>query len=188
MRGFSRQAALVAAIAFTAGAAGFWVARLMPQAPVSEPATKAAASGDLEGQPAPALRLPDTEGRPRTLKDWPGKWLLVNFWATWCSPCMHEIPFLIAAQTQYEKAGLQVVGIAMDDPEAVATLMKEKAFNYPSLVGDEAVQGLMEQFGNSLGALPYTVLIGPDGVIRYLELGGVDGPKLDLLMQRFLPH
>ena len=65
--------------------------------------------------------------------------------------------------------------------------MREKGFNYPSMVGDEALQTVMEQFGNTLGALPYTVLIAPDGVIRYVELGGVDGPKLDMLMQRFLP-
>lgn len=190
MNGFSRQTALVAAIAFTAGAAGFWVARLMPQ-PVEvvsvSPRKPSLSTEGLEGQPAPAMSLPDTEGKPRTLKDWPGKWLLVNFWATWCAPCMHEIPALITAQSQYEKAGLQIVGVAMDDPEAVRTLMKEKGFNYPSLVGDEAVQGIMEQFGNTLGALPYTVLIAPDGVIRYIELGGVDTAKLDGLMQRFLP-
>lgn len=185
MNGFSRQAALVAAIAFTAGAAGFWVARLMPQAEV--PAPKPVVTAALEGQQAPALSLPDLEGKPRTLKDWPGKWLLVNFWATWCAPCMHEIPAFIATQSKYQEAGLQVLGVAMDDPDAVRVLMKEKGFNYPSLVGDEQVQDIMEQFGNTLGALPYTVLIAPDGVIRYIELGGVDGPKLDLLMQRFLP-
>ena len=189
MNGFSRQAALVAAIAFTAGAAGFWVARLIPQTPgVTAAAPKPFANASLEGQPAPALSLPDLDGKARTLKDWPGKWLLVNFWATWCAPCMHEIPALIAAQAQYEKAGLQILGVAMDDPDAVRTLMKDKGFNYPSLVGDEAVQGIMEQFGNTLGALPYTVLIAPDGVIRYLELGGVDTPKLDMLMHRFLPQ
>lgn len=188
MSNFSRQAALLAAIAFTAGAAGFWVARLMPQSqPVATAAARPAVTAGLEGQQAPALSLPDLEGKPRTLKDWPGKWLLVNFWATWCAPCMHEIPALIAAQAQYEKAGLQVLGVAMDDPDAVRILMKEKSFNYPSLVGDEQLQTIMEQFGNTLGALPYSVLIAPDGVIRYIELGGVDTPKLDMLMQRFLP-
>ncbi|MDO9453715.1 MAG: TlpA disulfide reductase family protein [Stagnimonas sp.] len=190
MSGFSRQVALVAAIAFTAGAAGFWVARLMPP-PAPEVASvsprKPAPVSGLEGQPAPALSLPDLDGKPRSLSDWPGKWLMVNFWATWCAPCMHEIPALVAAQTKYEKHGLQILGIAMDDPDAVRTLMREKGFNYPSLVGDEQVQHIMEQFGNTMGALPYTVLIAPDGVIRYIELGGVDTPKLDMLMQRFLP-
>ena len=191
MSGFSRQAVLVAAIAFTAGTAGFWVARWMPSKPPvvsSAPSPKTTVDGDIEGQPAPALSLPDTDGKLRTLKDWPGQWLLVNFWATWCSPCMHEIPALIATQTKYAKDRLQVVGIAMDDPDAVRTLMREKGFNYPSLVGDEAVQQIMERFGNTLGALPYTVLISPDGIVRYLELGGVDEPKLDALMARFLPQ
>lgn len=182
----------MAAIAFTAAAGGFWVARLMPQPPPEvasvSPRKAAASNGALEGQPAPALTLPDADGKSHTLKDWPGKWLLLNFWATWCAPCMHEIPALITAQAQYQKAGLQIVGVAMDDPDAVRTLMQEKGFNYPSLIGDEAVQGIMEQFGNAVGALPYTVLISPEGVIRYIELGGVDGPKLDMLMSRFLPH
>jgi len=185
MSGFSRQAALVAAIAFAAGAAGFWTARWMPQAEVAAP--QPAVTAALEGQQAPVLRLPDTTGKPRTLKDWPGKWLLVNFWATWCAPCMHEIPAFIATQAKYEKANLQVLGVAMDDVDAVRTLMQDKGFNYPSLVGDEQVQIIMEQFGNTLGALPYTVLISPDGVIRTMELGGVDALKLDQLMQRFLP-
>ena len=117
-----------------------------------------------------------------------GQVTLVNFWATWCAPCMHEIPDLIAAQARYEAQGLQVLGIAMDDPDAVRELMHDKGFNYPSLVGDEQVQQIMEQFGNTLGALPYSVLIAPDGVIRYVELGEVDTPKLDDLMQRFLPQ
>ena len=160
----------------------------MPQSQsVATTTARPAVTGGLEGQLAPALSLPDVDGKPRTLKGWPGKWLLVNFWATWCAPCMHEIPAFIATQTKYKKAGLQVLGVAMDDPDAVRTLMQEKGFNYPSLVGDEQVQVIMEQFGNTLGALPYTVLIAPDGVIRYIELGGVDGPKLDMLMQRFLP-
>lgn len=192
MSNFSRQAALVAAIALTAGAAGFWVSRLMPAKPADVAGVSheqpAAATDQLEGQPAPELALPDTDGKPLSLKSWPGKWLLVNFWATWCAPCMHEIPSLIAAQGQYQKVGLQIVGVAMDDAEDVRKLMKDKQFNYPSMVGDEHVQTVMEQFGNTLGALPYTVLIDPDGVIRYIELGGVDGPKLDMLMQRFLPH
>ncbi len=181
-----RQAGLVAAIAGMAAVGGFWVARLLPQTPAQT--SKPSANAGLEGQPAPALSLPDTDGKAHTLADWPGKWLLLNFWATWCAPCLEEIPALIAAQSQYQKAGLQVLGVAMDDPVAVRALMQEKGFNYPSLVGDEQVQSVMEQFGNSMGALPYSVLIAPDGVIRYLELGGVDGPKLDMLMQRFLRH
>lgn len=189
MSGMTRQAALVAAIALAAGATGFWVARMMPHSEAEHaPPERRLAHETVEGTAAAAVQLPDADGKLRTLKDWPGKWLLVNFWATWCAPCMHEIPDLIAAQARYEAQGLQVLGIAMDDPDAVRELMHDKGFNYPSLVGDEQVQQIMEQFGNTLGALPYSVLIAPDGVIRYVELGGVDTPKLDDLMQRFLPQ
>lgn len=186
MSPFLRQALLVAAIAITAGAAGFWVARGLPagRAPATPPP---AVQAGAEGQPAPEVNLPDADGRPHRLADWRGRWLLVNFWATWCAPCMHEIPAFIATQSRYGAAGLQVLGIAMDDPDAVRALMRQKGFNYPSLVGDEAVQGVMEQFGNTLGALPFTVLIDPAGIIRAMELGGVDQARLDALVQRFLP-
>jgi len=186
----SRQALAAALIALVAGGGGFLLARqLQPAEPVipeGVPRVPKANAG-LEGQPAPDLAIQDLDGKPRKLSEWRGRWLLVNFWATWCGPCMEEIPLLIAAQKQHQSAGLSVLGVAMDDPEAVAKAVQEMGFNYPTLAGDESVLGAMEQLGNTLGAIPYTVLIGPDGVIRYLEMGGIDATKLDLLIRRFLP-
>lgn len=140
-----------------------------------------------QGQPAPDIRIADLDGRPRSLAEWRGRWLLVNFWASWCAPCMEEIPLLIASQTRYAPRGLQVLGIAMDDPEAVRATVKEKVFNYPTLAGDEAVLTAMEQLGNTLGAIPYTVLISPDGVVREMEMGGINSGKIDTWMQQYLP-
>lgn len=190
MAGLSRQALGAALIAVLAATGGFLVARqLQPAAPVIPEGVPRVppANENLEGQPAPALSLPDLDGRSRTLSEWRGRWLLVNFWATWCAPCMEEIPVLVAAQKAHAARGLQVLGIAMDDPEAVRPAIQKLGFNYPTLVGDEAVLLAMEQLGNSLGAIPYTVLIDPAGVIRFLEMGGIDASKLDLLVQRFLP-
>lgn len=193
MAGFSRQALGALLIAAVAGTGGFFVARQMQPAPPAAPVIPAdvprvpKADGQLEGQPAADISLPDLDGKPRKLSEWRGRWLLVNFWATWCSPCMAEIPLLIATQKAEEARGLSVLGIAMDDPEAVRGAVKDLGFNYPTLAGDEAVLGAMEQLGNTLGAIPYTVLIDPAGVICYLEMGGIDAAKLQMLVDRFLP-
>lgn len=183
-----RQALAATLIAVLAATGGFLLARRL-QAPVIPEGVPRVPSADraLEGEPAPEISLNDLDGKPRKLSEWRGRWLLLNFWATWCGPCMEEIPLLIAAQRQHQAAGLSVLGIAMDDPEAVSKTVQELGFNYPTLVGDEAVLAAMEQLGNSLGAIPYTVLISPDGRIRYLEMGGIDATKLDLLVHRFLP-
>jgi peroxiredoxin len=190
MTGFSRQALGAALIAVVAAAGGFLVARqFQPAAPVIPEGVPRVppANGALEGQLAPELSLKDLDGKPRPLSEWRGRWLLVNFWATWCAPCMEEIPVLIRAQAEQGARGLQVLGVAMDEPEAVRHAVAEMGFNYPTLAGDEAVLAAMESLGNSLGAIPYTVLIGPDGVIRHLEMGGIDAAKLKMLLERFLP-
>lgn len=183
---FWKQTALYGGVALLAGALGFAVSqRMHTHAPEAE--APAPAAGAVEGKPAADLTLPDLAGKPRSLSEWRGQWLLVNFWATWCAPCMAEIPVLIAAQTRYAPQGLKVLGIAMDDPEAVQATVKAKGFNYPTLVGDEAVATGMEQLGNTLGALPYTVLISPEGVVRQVELGGIDEAKITVWMQEYLP-
>ena len=185
-----RQALAAALIAVVAGGGGFVLARhLQPAEPVIPEGVPSVPSADtrLEGQPAPEVVLNDLDGKPRSLAEWRGRWLLVNFWATWCSPCMEEIPLLIAVQKQHQAAGLSVLGIAMDDPEAVTKTVQELGFNYPTLAGDEVVLGAMEKLGNTLGAIPYTVLISPEGLIRYVEMGGLDAGKLDMLVHRFLP-
>lgn len=187
---FSRQALGALLIAVVAASGGYGVARhFQPAEPVIPEGVPRVppANGALEGRPAPEISLNDLDGKPRKLSEWRGRWLLVNFWATWCGPCMEEIPLLIRAQSEQGGRGLQVLGVAMDDPEAVAKAVREMGFNYPTLAGDEAVLTAMESLGNSLGAIPYTVLIGPDGRIRHLEMGGIDAAKLEMLLDRFLP-
>src|SRR5581483_87389 len=74
--------------------------------------------------PLPAVSLKDLEGQPHGFADWRGKLLLVNFWATWCAPCLKEIPELAKIQAQYGARGLQIVGPAVDDPDAVRSMIK----------------------------------------------------------------
>ncbi len=116
-------------------------------------------------------RIKDLEGREHSLSEWGGKILVVNFWATWCPPCVVEIPAFIKLQADFGARGLQFVGIALDDPKAAAKFATERAINYPILVGDDDVARLMESLGNTIGALPYTVVFDRQGQIVHTHQG-----------------
>lgn len=117
------------------------------------------------------VRIKDLEGREHSLSEWAGKILVVNFWATWCTPCVVEIPAFVQLQSELSARGLQFVGIALDDPVAAGKFAAEHAMNYPVLAGDENVARLMQGLGNTIGALPYTVVFDRAGRIVYTQQG-----------------
>jgi len=115
--------------------------------------------------------LPNLDGDIRSLKAWQGKFIVLNFWATWCPPCREEIPSFIALQEQYSSAGLQFVGIAIDDEMPVQAFAMEMGINYPILIAQTDGIDLALQYGNMSGALPFSVLINPDGKIVARHFG-----------------
>ena len=117
------------------------------------------------------IRIKDLEGREHSLSEWAGKILVVNFWATWCPPCVVEIPAFMELQSDLGTRGLQFVGIALDDPAAAAKFTTERAINYPILAGDEEVARLMQGLGNAIGALPFTVVFDREGPIVHTQQG-----------------
>jgi thiol-disulfide isomerase/thioredoxin len=121
-------------------------------------------------QPEPAELRPDLEFRglddqAHRLSEWNGKLLLLNFWATWCTPCLKEIPLLVETQRAHGPQGLQIVGIAMDDVEPVRAFAQRLQVNYPIMVGQAEIANAMDALGDELGAFPFSVLIAPDGRI-----------------------
>jgi thiol-disulfide isomerase/thioredoxin len=80
-------------------------------------------------------QLADVKGASRSLEQWRGSVLVVNYWATWCAPCREEIPVFVRLQERYGSRGLQFVGIAIDQPDKVAEFAREFNINYPLLLG-----------------------------------------------------
>jgi cytochrome c biogenesis protein CcmG, thiol:disulfide interchange protein DsbE len=115
------------------------------------------------GHAAPNFSRPGLDHRTIVLSSYRGKVVLLNFWATWCEPCLTEMPTFVEWQKQYGSANFQVIGISMDDaaPEVIATVSRLQ-LNYPVLMGDEY---LGAAYGGVLG-LPVTFLIDRDGKIR----------------------
>ena len=113
----------------------------------------------------------DLDGGQQNLGKWAGKVVVVNFWATWCPPCMREIPAFVKLQERYGDEGLQFVGIAMDRVENVAVFAENHGINYPMLVGQEDVAVFMRSLGNEIGALPYTAIVDRQGSWRFSHQG-----------------
>jgi thiol-disulfide isomerase/thioredoxin len=155
---------------------GVYAFRLLP-----EPAP-----GSRDSGPLLAVSLPDVDGHPQSLSQWRGRLLVVNFWATWCAPCKEEMPMFVEAQATHGAKGLQFVGIAVDDAVKVRQFAKEIGLNYPALIGGYGAMELSKTLGNSLMALPFTIVIGPQGNVVLTQLGPVRPAQLERLVADFL--
>jgi thiol-disulfide isomerase/thioredoxin len=134
---------------------------------------------------APNFSRVDLNHRRVNLADYRGKVVLLNFWATWCAPCLTEMPRFVAWQQEYSGRGLQVIGISMDDEEQPARVAYRKyKLNYPVVMGDERTG---EMYGGVLG-LPVTFLIDAKGKIRFRHEGAVDLNQLQNEIQTLLPR
>ena len=172
---FQRTHLWIVAAALAAALAGFFASRQL-QPPAGQTSEKV-------GMPAPALNLPDPDGRPRRLDEWRGQLVLVNVWASWCAPCVEEMPVLDAAAKRYGERGLVVVGVASDTAAAARDFLGRHPVGYPILIddpdaaarsGDAAVT-----LGDTRGVLPYSVLVGRDGRILAQRFGNFTENSLD---------
>ncbi len=160
--------------------AALWLA-----APLVSMLSAAAPAGGDALRPAPDFTRTDLEGKPLTLSGYRGRLVLLNFWATWCTPCLAEIPKFAAWQSSYGDSGLQVVGVSMDDSaEPVKRAYRKFHLNYPVVMGDAQ---LGERFGGVLG-LPLSYLIDPQGRIVRRYQGEPDLQQMETQIVTLLPR
>lgn len=125
-----------------------------------------------------AQEMADADGKMHKLSQWQGKTLIVNFWATWCAPCVEEMPELSALQTELAPKGIQILGVGIDSPSNIREFATKYKITYPLYIAGMTGTELSRQFGNQTGGLPFTVIIGPKGDIKKTYLGRL---KMDQL-------
>lgn len=134
--------------------------------------------------PAPGWKLRDLEGQEVTSEQFKGKVVVVDFWATWCAPCIEEIPGYIALQKKYGPEGLAIIGISLDQagPARVKAFAAANGMNYTIVMGDEAV---VEAFGG-VESIPTTFLISREGRILDKKVGAAAPAVYEQLVKRAL--
>lgn len=155
--------AVLGATAIVAAATGAWVAwRRSADVPAG-----------LSSAPLFALSFPDPEDREQALAQWRGRLLVVNFWATWCVPCIEEMPDLQRVRDEYVARDVEVLGIGIDSAAKIRDFRDKMRITFPLLVAGAGGSELSRQLGNTAGALPYTVLVTRDGALVQRRLGPV---------------
>ncbi len=136
-----------------------------------EPVAPAATSVDAAAAPAPAWKLKDLDGRTVSSDQFKGKVLVIDFWATWCAPCLEEIPGYVALQKKYGADGLVVIGVSVDrrGPAYVKQFAEAHGISYTLVMADETVA---DAFGG-FDAIPTTFLINREGRILDRKTGAV---------------
>lgn len=127
----------------------------------------------------PLFQLPDLDDRLQSVEQWDGQVLVLNFWATWCPPCVREVPMLIELQQELGPRGLQIVGIAVDKREVAQNFSKQVGVNYPILYGVQTALEVSQLYENDIGALPHTAVIDRQGVIRHVFRGELERQELE---------
>jgi thiol-disulfide isomerase/thioredoxin len=158
--------AVAVAIAATAG--GFYAGHLTTGG-TTEAASSTGAVDELW-----KTSLQNAAGTQQALAAFKGKPVVVNFWASWCGPCVKEMPALSAMHRDYEKKGITFIGLGVDTEKNVNDFLQKVPVTYPVYIAGFGGADLARRFGDDAGGLPFTVVIDAKGVVRSTKLGEVD--------------
>ncbi|MCK4493528.1 MAG: TlpA family protein disulfide reductase [Methylococcales bacterium] len=132
--------------------------------------------------------LMDVDGTLQNLSQWQGKILIINFWATWCPPCLTEIPDFIRLQAKYRAKNVQFIGIALDNTQDVKAFSIKTNINYPILMAENSGIKLAHSWGNLLDVVPFTVVINPQGEIVHRQMGEFNSADIEKILQPLLTN
>lgn len=138
------------------------------------------------GVERPYFSMKDLQGVERSIGEWDDKVLLINFWATWCPPCRAEMPGFQTVRDELAEQNLEIVGIAIDNPEDVQAFVDQLSITYPILVGAAEGQSIARQYGNLHGGLPYSVIVNLEGEISDTIAGAMTENELKKRLQPYL--
>lgn len=140
----------------------------------------------VAAQPAEPIKLIDLQGQEGWLSDYKGKWVILNLWATWCPPCLVEIPDLVMFHEAHADKDAVVVGVNYEDldPKKVQTFAESQMINYPIVRFEGKPDGRTTPLGDLKG-LPTTYMVAPDGSVVAARTGMVDQKMLEEFMQRY---
>lgn len=165
-----RQTILIVTLAIAFASAGFY---LNSQRLTASPAQNDAVETLL------AQKLNEVSKGPTELEQWKGRVLVVNFWATWCPPCVEEMPELTELQDKVQGQNVQILGIGIDSPDNIKDFASKLKINYPLYIAGMEGTSLTTQFGNKAGGLPFTVLIDKEGKIVKTYTGRLNIKNLE---------
>jgi len=154
--------------------------RILNDALVAGTPTPAGVTVARRGEALPAIQLAALDGDPIYLPDdFAGRPLLVNVWASWCGPCIKEMPELDRYAREQGEAGVQVLGLALDEPQAVHDFLQRIPVGYPLAIDAPGPADAGVRLGNPRGVLPYTVLVASDGRLLKQKIGPFADGEID---------
>jgi thiol-disulfide isomerase/thioredoxin len=166
-------------VAALAGLGAYLASRdlLAPEMPPVEPIRPS-----VIPESRPDITLADRDGKPRSLSEWDGKALIINFWATWCAPCRREIPILNALARENREQGLEVIGIAVDFREDVLQYLQKMPIDYTVLIGEQDGMDAARAFGMDTIGLPFTAFTDSRGRIATIHVGELHRPQAEVIL------
>lgn len=172
----------IGVLAAAAGTSLWYWARPIPRA---IPAAPTLAAPAIAPAALYAATFTDGEGVSRSLGQFQGRVVVVNFWATWCGPCRAEMPAFERLHRRWAERGVRFVGLSGEEAQAAARFGRELGITYPLWTGGDEVQELSRRLGNGMSVLPHTVLLGPSGEVLEQRVGPYTEADLESRLSLF---